>query len=145
MMLDIEANRLDYQKQKEEREKRILAYAEAIQKSTLESTSQVIHELVEERHRLGMTQQDVADITGILPSNIDRLEGGGRVPTLVMMQKFNLGADFLRRRNDYIRNVNLDDVNTVVKKYFSADNLRFFELRGLTEMETEKDNGKDRK
>lgn len=65
--------------------------------------------------------------------------------TLVMMQKFNLGADFLRRRNDYIRNVNLDDVNTAVKKYFSADNLRFFELRGLTEMETEKDNGKDRK
>lgn len=65
--------------------------------------------------------------------------------TLVMMQKFNLGADFLRRRNDYIRNVNLDDVNTAVKKYFSADNLRFFVLRGLTEMETEKDNGKDRK
>ncbi len=45
-----------------------MLYAEAIQKSTLD--------------RLGMTQQDIADITGILPSNLARLESGGRVPTM---------------------------------------------------------------
>ena len=88
MLLDIENNRRDYQMEKEAREKRLLAYAEAIQKNTLESSAQVIKELVEERHRQGMTQQDVADITGILPSNIARLESGGRVPTLVVLQKY---------------------------------------------------------
>ena len=35
-----------------------------------------------------MTQQDISDITGILPSNIARLEAGGRVPTLVVLQKY---------------------------------------------------------
>ena len=40
------------------------------------------------RTHWGMTQQDVADITGILPSNIARLESGGRVPTLVVLQKY---------------------------------------------------------
>ena len=87
-LYDIENNKRDYQMEKEAREKRLIAYAEAIQKSTLESSSQIIKELVEERHRLGMTQQDIADITGILPSNLARLESGGRVPTLVVLQKY---------------------------------------------------------
>lgn len=88
MLLDIENNKRDYHMEKEVRERRLTAYAEAVQKSTLELSSQVIKELVEERHRLGMTQQDIADITGILPSNLARLESGGRVPTLVVLQKY---------------------------------------------------------
>lgn len=39
---------------------------------------------------------------------------------LVAMQKYNLGLDFLTKRNDYIRQVSLKDVNTVSKKYFST-------------------------
>ena len=74
MFLDIESKRRDYQMEKEVREKRLLAYAGTIQKSTLESSSQIIKELLDERHRQGMTQQDISDITGILPSNISRLE-----------------------------------------------------------------------
>lgn len=74
--------------EKESREKRLLAYSEAIQKRMLEVSSQIIKELVEERHRLGMTQQDIADLTGILPSNLARLESGGRVPTMVVLQKY---------------------------------------------------------
>lgn len=35
-----------------------------------------------------MIQQDIADITGILPSNLVRLERGERVPTLVVLQKY---------------------------------------------------------
>lgn len=88
MLLDLENNKRDYKKEKEARERRLTAYAEAVQKSTLESSSQVIKTLVEERHRLGMTQKDIADITGILPSNLARLESGGRVPTLVVLQKY---------------------------------------------------------
>ena len=88
MLFDIENNRRDYQMEKEARERRLLAYAEAIQKSTLEASSQIIKELVEERHRQGMTQQDIADVTGILPANIARFESGSRVPTLVVLQKY---------------------------------------------------------
>ena len=85
---DMENNRKGCRMEKEAREKRLLAYAETVQKSSLEVTSQIIKELVEERHRLGMTQQDIADITGILPSNLARLESGGRVSTLVVLQKY---------------------------------------------------------
>lgn len=88
MLLDLENNKRDYNKEKEARERRMSAYAEAVQKSTLESSSQIIRTLVAERHRLGMTQMDIADITGILPSNLARLESGGRVPTLVVLQKY---------------------------------------------------------
>ena len=88
MSNDMENNRRVCQMEKEAREKRLLLYAEAIQKSTLEETSQIMKELVEERHRLGMTQQDIADITGILPSNLARLESAGRVPTMVVLQKY---------------------------------------------------------
>ena len=38
---------------------------------------------------------------------------------LVGMQKYNLGIDFLDKRNDYIANVSLEDVNRVIKKYFT--------------------------
>lgn len=86
--MGIENNVRDCRMEKEAREKRLLVYAEAIHKNTQEVSSQIIKELVEERHRLGMTQQDIADITGILPSNIARFESGGRVPTLVVLQKY---------------------------------------------------------
>jgi zinc protease len=38
---------------------------------------------------------------------------------LVGMQKYNLGIDFLDKRNEYIANVSLEDVNKVIKKYFT--------------------------
>ena len=66
MSNDMENNRRVCQMEKEAREKRLLLYAEAIQKSTLEETSQIMKELVEERHRLGMTQQDI-DHSGVRP------------------------------------------------------------------------------
>jgi DNA-binding XRE family transcriptional regulator len=88
MLIDIEGNKKDYEQEREARERRLLAYTEGIQKNALEQTQQLLKELVAERHRQGMTQQDIADITGILPSNIARLESGGRVPTLVVLLKY---------------------------------------------------------
>ena len=64
---DMENNRKGCRMEKEAREKRLLAYAEAVQKSSLEVTSQIIKELVEERHRLGMTQQDKPYASGVRP------------------------------------------------------------------------------
>ena len=88
MDYDIEMNKTDYQREKEARAKRLEAYAEAIQKITLEKSSKVIEDLVEERRRQGLTQQDLADMTGILAPNLARLESGKRVPTLVLLQKY---------------------------------------------------------
>lgn len=88
MEYNIEMNQLDYEKEKEVREKRLAAYTEAVQRNMLEKSSGIIEQLVAERHRQGKTQQDIADITGILPSNVARLESGTRVPTLVVLQKY---------------------------------------------------------
>ena len=37
---------------------------------------------------------------------------------LTEMQKYKLGLDFLQKRNDYVRNVTLQEVNNVVAKYY---------------------------
>jgi len=39
---------------------------------------------------------------------------------LAAMQKYNLGQDFLDKRNDYIAGITLQEVNAAAKKYFSA-------------------------
>ena len=70
MPYDFRDNRTNYEKEKEVREKRLSAYSEDIQKRTLEQSCELIRQLVEERQRQGMTQQEVADITGIMPSNL---------------------------------------------------------------------------
>lgn len=88
MDYDLENNKLNYEREKENRKKRLEAYAEAIQKSTMEMSKKVVEQLVEERHRQGMTQQDLADITGILSPNLARLENASRIPTLVVLQKY---------------------------------------------------------
>ena len=80
--------RNDYEAEKEAREKRLMAYTEVIQRRTQESSSQIIKELVEERHRQRLTQQEVADMTGILPSKLARFESGTRIPTLVVLEKY---------------------------------------------------------
>ena len=35
------------------------------------------------------------------------------------MQKLKLGLDFLQKRNEYIKNVTLEDVNNAAAKYFA--------------------------
>ena len=77
-----------YKAEKEAREKRLLAYSEMIQKRTQEISSEIIKELVLERHRQKLTQKDIADMTGILPSNLARFEGGTRIPTLIVLEKY---------------------------------------------------------
>lgn len=47
---------------------------------------------------------------------------------LTAMQKEDLGIDFLQKRNDYIRNIKLTEVNTAAKKFFDNKNLRFITI-----------------
>lgn len=47
---------------------------------------------------------------------------------LVYMQKDNLGLDFLKKRNDYVREVSREDVNKVAKNIFGNENLIFVNI-----------------
>lgn len=47
---------------------------------------------------------------------------------LVYMQKDNLGLDFLQKRNDYVRNVKLKDVNQAAKEYFKPQKMIFVNI-----------------
>jgi len=78
----MQENMKEYLTEKEAKEKRLEVYTEKIQEKVLSRSSETIRQLVEERHRQKMTQQEIADITGIKPSNMARFESGGRVPTL---------------------------------------------------------------
>lgn len=79
---------INYQSEKEARQKRLAAYSDSIQEYILMHSKEVIDDLVEERHRQNMTQQEVSNITGIMPSNLARFESASRVPTLIMLQKY---------------------------------------------------------
>ena len=70
------------------RQERLQAYAEAIQKRMTNHTEEVVKELVAERHRQGLTQNDIAERTGMKASNIARLENGSGIPTLVVLEKY---------------------------------------------------------
>ena len=74
-----------YKEEKELREKRLAAYAEAIREKVENDSEQVIKELVEERYRQKKTQQEMADITGVRASNIARFERASCMPTLIML------------------------------------------------------------
>ena len=48
----------------------------------------------------------------------------GIADMLVMQQKMGLGLDFLNKRNDYVKQVNVEAVNKAVKKYFNDNMLQ---------------------
>ncbi len=56
----------------------------------------------------------------IAAHNLRFASTGGIADMLMSMQKYNLGADFLEKRNDYIRNLTLDEVNAAAAKYYAA-------------------------
>lgn len=78
----------------------------------------------------GMTEKELDIVKKrLIASDVLRYTDGLTLARmLLMMQEFDLGADFLQKNSEYIRNVNLEEVNTAAKKYFTKDNLRFFIL-----------------
>lgn len=49
---------------------------------------EIIKELVYERKRLGLTQQDIADKTGMKAPNVTRVEGCKFTPTLDVLERY---------------------------------------------------------
>lgn len=78
----------DYEELRERQRERLLAYAEAIQKLVQQKSKEVIEELVEVRHEQKKTQQEIADYTGIKPSNLARFENCSSIPTLLVLEKY---------------------------------------------------------
>lgn len=84
----LKESKIEYLTEKEARQKRLEVYAEKIQEKVLHQSSEIIQSLVEERNNQKMTQQELADITGIRSSNLARFEKGDRIPTLLMLEKY---------------------------------------------------------
>ena len=84
----LKESKIQYLTEKEARQKRVEVYAEKIQEKVLHQSSEIIQSLVEERNNQKMTQQELADITGIRSSNLARFEKGDRIPTLLMLEKY---------------------------------------------------------
>lgn len=84
----LKESKIQYLTEKEARQKRLEVYAEKIQEKVLHQSSEIIQSLVEERNNQKMTQQELADITGIRSSNLARFEKGDRIPTLLMLEKY---------------------------------------------------------
>jgi zinc protease len=62
---------------------------------------------------------------------------------LTYMQRYNLGIDFLQKRNEYVRNITLEQANGAAEKYFNDDNLIFISIGNFNrEISGENDNGK---
>ena len=84
----MEGNMQEYLTEKKAREKRLAVYDIMIQQTFVNISAETIRLLVEERHNRKMTQQEISDITVIQPSNLARFESGGRVPTLIVLEKY---------------------------------------------------------
>lgn len=52
----------------------------------------IVDELIAERKRLGLTQQDIADITGMKAPNITRIESCKFIPTLDVLERYAMAV-----------------------------------------------------
>ncbi len=79
--------------------------------------------LLLEWHKMGekgVTEQELqqAKEALIASHNLRFASTGGIAEMLTAMQKYKLGIDFLEKRNDYLREVTLEQVNAAARKYF---------------------------
>lgn len=79
----------EVQEANEQRKKRLLAYQDYIDKKAKAKMTELVRELVACRKRKGLTQQDIADATGIAAPNIARLESCRRIPTIQVLEKYS--------------------------------------------------------
>lgn len=81
--------------------------------------------LLDEWHKMakkGVSEEELQQAKRALISsfNLRFASIGGIAEMLVGMQKYNLGRDFLEKRNDYIKAVTIREVNAAAKKYFTT-------------------------
>lgn len=109
-----------------------------------EKLKEIIRTEWEKLGRFGVTEEELEQVKnymiaseGLRYANIENISD-----TMIGMQKMNLGLDFLQKRNTYIRNVKLEEVNRVAQEYFVANNLRFITISDSKKMEESTENEK---
>lgn len=78
----------ELQEANESRKRRLLAYCEYIDARTKDQTTELIHKLVACRQSKGLSQQQIAEATGMAASNIARIESCKRIPTMQVLAKY---------------------------------------------------------
>ena len=83
---------------KNKREEYLERYAAYIDSLTRKKVKVLIEELVKERKERGISQQEIAELTGMLTPNIARIESCKSIPTLPVLMKYasalGKGIDF---------------------------------------------------
>ena len=78
----------EIQEVNERRKKRLLAYYEYIDARTKNQMAEVVHKLTEQRQSKGLSQQNIAEATGMAAPNIARIESCKRIPTMQVLAKY---------------------------------------------------------
>lgn len=96
--------------------------------STKENYDKVVSILKEEWNKFGRegaTKQEAEDAKNYLVSsyNLRFASVADLSAILLYMQKDNLGLDFLQKRNEYIKNVSIEEINNAARRYFTTENM----------------------
>lgn len=106
--------------------KKAAALIEGAFSATPENFERAVEMLRQEWKRLGkegISKQELAQAKEALIAsyNLRFASTAGIADMLLAMQIYDLGIDFLQKRNDYINEVTLQAANAAAKKYFSAE------------------------
>ena len=82
---------LEVARRADETNEYIRRYADYLNKLVKYKTAVLIDELVEERKKQGLTQQKIAERTGVAASNIARFELKRSTPTFQFLEKYAAG------------------------------------------------------
>lgn len=99
-----------------------LAGGYAATPENFEKARQLLLQQWQQMAQKGVTAEELQQAKDALISshNLRFASTGGIAEMLVVMQQYNLGADFLEKRNDYIRNLTLEQVNAAAAKYYAT-------------------------
>ncbi|MDD4556555.1 MAG: pitrilysin family protein [Alphaproteobacteria bacterium] len=106
--------------------------------ATPENYDRVVEIVTEEWQKLGqagVSQQelDLAKNYLISSYNLRFASIDGISQMLAYMQKYDLGIDFLQKRNEYVKKVDLKEANRVARKYYDNQNMIWFSIGEFAE------------
>lgn len=106
-------------------EREALAMLQGSYSSTPDNFQKAQKLLLSEWHKMaekGVNEEELQQAKNALVSsfNLRFASIGGIADMLTGMQKYDLGKDFLEKRNDYIKAVTVQEVNAAAKKYFTV-------------------------
>jgi zinc protease len=95
--------------------------------SKREKTIKLIKSEIKKMQKKGVTQEELDDAKNYLVNSFPlRMTKNENLAThLSVMQIYNLGIDFLEKRNQYVQSVTVEQINKVAKQILDVDNMTF--------------------